>query len=135
MMSVYCGMRFRWWIMWWPAYKHKHWLQGFPKVNIRGRLFIPLLTFVNIFSRTIMAHLFEAVLPRIFGLFEYSNNWARIIVFVFIFAEFSNSEYYSNIRIIDLNTTNNVFFLNKIPYLWQLLRICKLKINNFLIMF
>ena len=48
-----------------------------------------------------------SVLPRIFGLFEYSNNLARIIVFVFIFAEFSNSEYYSNIRIIDLNTTNN----------------------------
>ena len=47
-----------------------------------------------------------AVLPRIFGLFEYSNNWAWIIVFVFAFAEFSNSEYYSNIRIIDPNTTN-----------------------------
>ena len=46
-----------------------------------------------------------SVLPRLFVSFEYSNNWARIIEFVF--AEFSNSEYYSNIRIIDPNTTNN----------------------------
>ena len=51
---------------------------------------------------------FIAVLPRIFGLFEYSNNWARIIVFIFIFVEFPKSENYSNIRIIDPNTTNNL---------------------------
>ena len=50
----------------------------------------------------------KSVLPRIFRLFEYSNNWVRIIVFVFVFAEFSNSEYYSNIQIIDPNTTNNL---------------------------
>ena len=49
---------------------------------------------------------FATVLPQIFGLFEYSNNWARIVVFVF--AEFSNSEYYSNIWIIDPNTANNL---------------------------
>ena len=48
------------------------------------------------------------VLPRMFVVFEYSNNWARIIVFVFIFVEFPKSEYYSNIRIIDPNTTNNL---------------------------
>ena len=40
--------------------------------------------------------IFITVLPRIFVLFEYSNNWARMIVFVFVFAEFSNSKYYSN---------------------------------------
>ena len=42
---------------------------------------------------------------------EYSNNWAQIIVFVFIFTEFSNSEYYSNIQIIDPNSTNNFIII------------------------
>ena len=52
---------------------------------------------------------YVTVLPRIFGLVEYLNNWARIIVFVF--AEFSNSKYYSNIWIIDPNTTNNLLVI------------------------
>ena len=63
------------------------------------------------------------MLPRIFGLFEYSNNWARIILFVFVFAEFPKSEYYSNIRIIDPNTTNNLLIYFKqlyLKYFWFL---------------
>ena len=45
----------------------------------------------------------KTVLPQIFGLFEFLNNLAQKIVFVFVFAEFSKSKYYLNIQIIDPN--------------------------------
>ena len=50
-----------------------------------------------------------SVLPQIFRYFEYSNNWARIIVFIFVFTEFSNSEYYLNIWILNIfKIPNNI---------------------------
>ena len=85
--------------------KFVHWLDHIDLLQTSEHL--KIVNFSKFLNRGVTAS-FIAVLPRIFVLFEYSINMARIIVFVFIFVEFPKSKYYSNIWIIDLNTTNNL---------------------------